>query len=318
MINFRKIIIFLVFTIILSFHYSVLAEQSSEDLYNYILNTYNKNIDDELIKTRLIELQNEYNTININNTQYDSFNNIKSYAESLQDSINYDIDNKISIINIEKKNIAFEIENSLLELSIKELSVYNNKYDNCNNEIDRLLSDKTSLLDLYNENYYEKIDTSYFEESIKEIKDILSYNKDNFNKEIGSVSKLKRPFNYTPGITSYCGYRRDPIDGTTKYHNAVDYSMPVGTELYALFNGTVVLSGNSGNGYGENIKIDCGNGLIVHYAHMSSRKVSVGDKVVQNQLIGYSGNTGRSTGPHLHLGLYYKEEVLDVERLFNK
>ena len=103
------------------------------------------------------------------------------------------------------------------------------------------------------------------------------------------------------------GYYMKPFIGGHKTqglhgYNGVDYGMPIGTPLYASAAGTVLIAKNSGynGGYGDYVVIQHGNGTQTVYGHMSSVSVSVGQKLVQGQLIGYSGNTGKSTGPHLH------------------
>jgi murein DD-endopeptidase MepM/ murein hydrolase activator NlpD len=86
-----------------------------------------------------------------------------------------------------------------------------------------------------------------------------------------------------------------------KYHGAVDFGVSVGTPVYAAADGIVVTSTWGGSdSYGYYIKIKHYNGLYTLYAHGSSLVVSVGQEVKQGQLIMYSGNTGNSTGPHLH------------------
>jgi murein DD-endopeptidase MepM/ murein hydrolase activator NlpD len=82
----------------------------------------------------------------------------------------------------------------------------------------------------------------------------------------------------------------------------VDYGMPVGSPIYASAAGKVLIAKGSGwnGGYGDYIVIEHANGTQTVYGHMSTLAVSVGQSVVQGQLIGYSGNTGKSTGPHLH------------------
>ena len=86
-----------------------------------------------------------------------------------------------------------------------------------------------------------------------------------------------------------------------KYHGAVDFGVSVGTPVYAAADGIVVISTWGGSdSYGYYIKIKHYNGLYTLYAHGSSLVTSVGQQVKQGQLIMYSGNTGNSTGPHLH------------------
>jgi murein DD-endopeptidase MepM/ murein hydrolase activator NlpD len=82
-------------------------------------------------------------------------------------------------------------------------------------------------------------------------------------------------------------------------HNSVDIANSIGTPVYAAEPGKVIFSGRS-SGYGNLIKISHGGGLVTYYGHLNSRAVSSGQSVDRGQLIGYMGNTGNSTGPHLH------------------
>ncbi len=84
-----------------------------------------------------------------------------------------------------------------------------------------------------------------------------------------------------------------------RLHAGIDLRVPVGTAVHAADNGTVIYAGYSSS-YGYYIKIDHGNGLTTVYAHNSQLVVEKGETVVKGQLISYSGNTGRSTGPHVH------------------
>jgi len=103
------------------------------------------------------------------------------------------------------------------------------------------------------------------------------------------------------------GYYIHPVPGslvTQRAHgyNAVDFGAPTGTSIVASASGRVVTSVNSGwnGGYGKFIVIEHANGTRTLYSHFSSVIVSHGQQVVQGQVIGYIGSTGRSTGPHLH------------------
>lgn len=106
-----------------------------------------------------------------------------------------------------------------------------------------------------------------------------------------------RPISSSMPATSGFGYRY--IFGKTQFHKGIDFGAPVGTPIYATGNGIVTYSG-MGTGYGRYIEIDHGNGLVTRYGHLSGSYVNVGDTVYANQQIGASGNSGRSTGPHLH------------------
>jgi murein DD-endopeptidase MepM/ murein hydrolase activator NlpD len=129
----------------------------------------------------------------------------------------------------------------------------------------------------------------------------------------GQVSSSIRPSNTSSklitssGGPAYEGYYQKPFIGGHKTqgihgYNAVDYGMPVGTSLYASAAGTIIIAKNSGwnGGYGSYVVIQHANNTQTVYAHMSNVVVSVGQKVTQGQSIGSSGNTGKSTGPHLH------------------
>lgn len=100
-------------------------------------------------------------------------------------------------------------------------------------------------------------------------------------------------------ISSYFGRRRSPTRGASSYHEGVDWYTPVGTPVYASSTGVVSKAG-WGSGYGYCVFIDHPDGRQTRYAHLSKVLVSVGQSVKQGDRIASSGNTGVSTGPHLH------------------
>ncbi|MDE6486089.1 MAG: M23 family metallopeptidase [Muribaculaceae bacterium] len=100
-------------------------------------------------------------------------------------------------------------------------------------------------------------------------------------------------------MASGYGYRRDPIYGTSKFHEGMDFSAPIGTPVYATGDGRV-LSAGWNSGYGNLIEIDHGYNYITRYAHLSEMLVRPGQTLHRGDLIGRVGNTGKSTGPHLH------------------
>jgi murein DD-endopeptidase MepM/ murein hydrolase activator NlpD len=95
------------------------------------------------------------------------------------------------------------------------------------------------------------------------------------------------------------GMRIDPIYRTLRFHSGMDFSAPVGTEIYATGDGQVILSGLK-QGYGNCIIVDHGYGFKTLYAHQSKNLVRAGQKVTRGEVIGLVGSTGKSTGPHLH------------------
>jgi murein DD-endopeptidase MepM/ murein hydrolase activator NlpD len=96
------------------------------------------------------------------------------------------------------------------------------------------------------------------------------------------------------------------------YHPGLDLAVPVGTPIKAVADGVVLEAEPAGNsGYGHYVKIDHGNGLHSLYAHMSTLKVDVGEQIAAGEVIGLSGNTGFSTGPHLHLEIRRNGQQVD-------
>lgn len=100
-------------------------------------------------------------------------------------------------------------------------------------------------------------------------------------------------------LSSGFGPRSSPGGIGSTYHEGIDVSVPEGTPIRAAASGTVIMASYNG-GYGNYTCIDHGSGLSTCYAHQSGFAVSSGQSVDQGQIIGYSGNTGSSTGPHLH------------------
>jgi len=102
-------------------------------------------------------------------------------------------------------------------------------------------------------------------------------------------------------IGSYFGTRMDPFYKVRKFHEGMDFSAPVGTEIYATGNGTITSAGRDvQGGYGNEIRIDHCFSYQTVYAHLSRIFVKPGQKILRGQIIGYVGNTGKSTSPHLH------------------
>lgn len=106
------------------------------------------------------------------------------------------------------------------------------------------------------------------------------------------------------------GYRVDPIYNVRKFHEGMDFSCDVGTPVYATANGVVTLA-KWCQGYGWTVEIDHGYNYVTRYAHLKEFKVKRGQRVVRGEQIALSGNTGKSSGPHLHY------EVLEKGRPVN-
>ena len=117
-------------------------------------------------------------------------------------------------------------------------------------------------------------------------------------------------------IASGFGYRIHPIYKTLRMHEGIDFTAPVGTPIYATGDGKVErLKGNMG-GYGNVVVINHGYGYETLYAHLSKVIVRPGHTVKRGEIIGYVGNTGRSTGPHLHYEVRKNQKPINPIHFF--
>ena len=112
-------------------------------------------------------------------------------------------------------------------------------------------------------------------------------------------------------ISSGFGYRIHPIYKVAKLHTGLDFAADIGTEIYATGDGVVEKTESVYTGYGNSVVIQHGYGFQTRYAHMSKIIITQGQKVTRGQLIGLVGNTGSSTGPHLHYEVMRNGEKVD-------
>jgi murein DD-endopeptidase MepM/ murein hydrolase activator NlpD len=108
-------------------------------------------------------------------------------------------------------------------------------------------------------------------------------------------------FDWRPFVTSLYGYRIHPINGGKQFHWGLDIGQPEGTPLLAGFDGVVVYVGYHPTGYGNIVVIECEDGNQARYAHCHEIFVTVGQEVERGEVIATVGNTGASTGAHLHI-----------------
>ncbi|MGI6751197.1 MAG: murein hydrolase activator EnvC family protein [Anaerovoracaceae bacterium] len=113
-------------------------------------------------------------------------------------------------------------------------------------------------------------------------------------------------------ITSKFGYRIHPVTKTKKLHTGLDIGVPTGSSIVAANSGTVIKAAWN-NSYGYMVMVDHGGGIVTLYAHNSRLLVSAGQKVERGQQIALSGNTGVSTGPHLHFEVRVNGEYKDPQ-----
>ena len=107
-------------------------------------------------------------------------------------------------------------------------------------------------------------------------------------------------------VSSYYGYRKNPVTGNEEFHRGVDIAVPTGTTVYAAHDGTVTAAAYDSH-YGNYVVIEI-DGYTTKYAHMDTLSVSAGQTVEKGTVIGTTGNTGSSTGSHLHIECLYDGE----------
>lgn len=113
-------------------------------------------------------------------------------------------------------------------------------------------------------------------------------------------------------MTSACGERENPVLQKQELHNGVDIAAEEGTDVIAVKSGTVTEVRTSAT-YGKVVRYDTSDGYEVMYAHLSEILVKQGETIKQGQVIAKSGNTGLTTGPHLHYSIWKDGELLNPQ-----
>ncbi len=153
-----------------------------------------------------------------------------------------------------------------------------------------MMIESTKKLDKLSKQLY--IQSKSYDELVEEVK--------KKNELLASIPAIQPVANKKlKQMASGFGFRIHPIYKTSKMHEGMDFTAAVGTEIYATGDG-IVKSAGIARGYGNQVEIRHGYGYATTYSHMSKIKVRGGQKVKRGEVIGFVGNTGLSTGPHLH------------------
>jgi Membrane proteins related to metalloendopeptidases len=137
----------------------------------------------------------------------------------------------------------------------------------------------------------------------------MTRNKSDMLAHIPSIFPLKETdLKY---ISSYFGYRPDPIYKVEKFHSGIDLTAPLDAEAYATGDGVVIDAQSNEWGYGNMVVIDHGYGYKTRYAHLNGFAVQKGQKVKRGQVVGYIGATGKATGVHLHYEVLKNDKQID-------
>ncbi len=186
-----------------------------------------------------------------------------------------------------------EIDESVRELGIGGVVV------NENSKIDNLLPDFTSTITSL------EMDIDALTRKVK--LELSSY-EDIYDKVLENSDRIKsiptiRPVN-GGYLNAQFGYRIDPFDRVNRFHYGQDIAVNTGTPIYAPADG-IIKSARYMGGFGKSLKIDHGLGYTTFFAHLSKFNTKRGNKIKRGDIIGYVGNTGRSTGPHMHYEVHY-------------
>lgn len=234
-------------------------------------------------------------------------------------------------------------------IGLTYISYLENKTDSLKQKRDELTKIKNELF-LENEKMQEKLAASSeefaaIEDKIALLEDQLGLNTDNnitmesrLETLILTSSQQQLMFSMIPngeviksnGISAEFGWRSHPILNKNEFHQGVDLRADIGTPIYAPADGVIEFAGYNNSGFGYLVIIEHNFGFKTRFAHMSRKDVvKEGEFVKKGDLIGYSGNTGLSTGPHLHYEIRFIQRPLDpinfikwnsknYEEIFNK
>ncbi len=152
---------------------------------------------------------------------------------------------------------------------------------------------------------------------VNKIENNLNSERDNYNEIVKKLKENEVLFASIPAvkpcsgtIADDFGLRMHPILKIKRMHTGVDIITDIGTKIYATGGGTVIFEGNRGS-YGLTLEIDHGFGYKTIYAHLMKTKVKIGQKVKRGDLVALSGNSGLSTGPHLHYEVRHNDVPLN-------
>ena len=185
-------------------------------------------------------------------------------------------------------------------------------------------ADKHLSIVLFNDNSWRYIRTAEIEPDSTAFTRYWSTEKISPYRDSVKLSSIPSavPITLVDSLRSY----RYPIKGriTSRYglrrkvnHNGIDIALKVGDTICSTFNGVVRFSKATETGYGTLVIVRHDNGIETYHGHLSKRLVEAGDRVVAGQPIALGGNSGRSTGPHLHFECRYMGQSFDPERLID-
>ena len=242
----------------------------------------------------------EEKLMNTVNTEEKKLSEIKAEEIAEDEKINK-VEKVQGIIKITGEELAGSKENRIIK--IKDTPTYINTNENLKN-INGL--NKKNYKSSIKENVIENINVKNIidNQEVQRIQNIQNenINNKNFGKILWPVKSGK--------ITSKFGNRNHPVLKSVKFHRGVDIAVSLGTPVYAGIRGIVTFAGKRGN-YGNLVEIEGSDGIKVRYAHLSKIDVVAGQRVSDGEKVAETGNTGMSTGPHLHYEIIVDESPVN-------
>jgi len=221
------------------------------------------------------------------------------------------ISNKMTLVNSVIDNLI-ERDNTIYTIMLGVEPKKDYLWSGPNNELNKKLSGKSNdeVLALVKKKLLKiKHNIGVIANSQDLIIDEIN-TKETMFASIPSILPIK-DFDLTNNKISGFGYRIHPIFKVIKMHTGIDFPAKTGVPIYSTGNGKVVKIQYKRNGYGNNIIIDHGYGYKTLYAHMSKIRVKLGQKIKKGGIVGFVGNTGNSTGPHLHYEVIYNNKKIN-------
>ena len=225
-----------------------------------------------------------------------NYANISKNIESLKGKLSY-LDSQINKIEEKDNAIRTYAGMPIIDKDIRKLGVGGHLADvNFSDNLAPIINKELSILEMDVEKLSREVNlelTSY----------TSIYNK--VQEDINRISKIPSIRPVEGGyLNSTFGYRNDPIDHVKRFHQGQDITVKSGTPVLAPADGVVKRAYYAG-GFGNHIKLEHGSGYTTLFAHLSKINVKHGQIVKRGEIIGHTGNTGRSTAPHLHYEIHH-------------